>query len=195
MRTILIFSAAVLAACSSVDKRPVIAVEDPMPGAVLQAQFTTPEATAACETRKMRRRILDRDIHNDVASITLMRTVGEGTRMLTDVDIDCREYFVARLRSADLTPVAPPPMQTLAAEPKVWTPSQTSHPSDAQVLSRVVAGTPSAAVAHRVAVGETLSGIAREHCLSVDRLAAHNGIGDPSRIAAGQVLSLPDGAC
>jgi membrane-bound lytic murein transglycosylase D len=49
----------------------------------------------------------------------------------------------------------------------------------------------SAATRHTVGRGECLAGIARQYGLRVEDLQAANGISDPSRIAAGQVLTLP----
>ncbi|HUH06206.1 MAG TPA: LysM peptidoglycan-binding domain-containing protein [Egibacteraceae bacterium] len=48
-----------------------------------------------------------------------------------------------------------------------------------------------AAASYTVSPGDTLSGIAARHGLSVDELAALNGLGDPNRIFAGQTLALP----
>ena len=45
---------------------------------------------------------------------------------------------------------------------------------------------------HVVAVGETLSEIARQHGVALDRLMAANGINNPDHIYAGQVLDIPD---
>lgn len=47
---------------------------------------------------------------------------------------------------------------------------------------------------HRVLPGETLGGIAASRGVTVSALAALNGIRDPSRIVAGQVLRVPAGA-
>jgi soluble lytic murein transglycosylase-like protein len=46
-------------------------------------------------------------------------------------------------------------------------------------------------VTHRVAAGETLSGIAVRYGTSVTAIARANGIADPSYVRAGQVLAIP----
>jgi nucleoid-associated protein YgaU len=168
----------------------VIAVPDPEPGALSQAFYVAPEARAACETRKMRKRALDGDPYNDVASVTLMRSVGEGVRMLTDVDVDCRNYFVTRLRSDDL-----PALQRGGVQP---VPSvDRNYVTGPAASAQPAAGTPASQVRrqHRIQSGETLSIIAQEHCTSWQALARRNGIADPSRVSAGTVLILPEGSC
>ena len=50
------------------------------------------------------------------------------------------------------------------------------------------------AAAYVVQPGDTLSAIADRHGVSPAHLAAHNGLADPDRIAAGAVLDLPAGA-
>jgi LysM repeat protein len=56
------------------------------------------------------------------------------------------------------------------------------------------AAAPAAAPAtHRVAYGETLTGIAARYGTSIAAIAAANGIGNPSLIRIGQVLALPNG--
>jgi soluble lytic murein transglycosylase-like protein len=57
------------------------------------------------------------------------------------------------------------------------------------------AAAPAAAPAtHRVAYGETLTGIAARYGSSVAAIAAANGIGNPSYIRVGQVLVVPQGS-
>jgi LysM repeat protein len=50
---------------------------------------------------------------------------------------------------------------------------------------------PQASVVHTVQRGETLFSIARRYGVSVDAVSGANGIGDPSRIYAGQRLVIP----
>jgi LysM repeat protein len=48
-------------------------------------------------------------------------------------------------------------------------------------------------ITHRVAYGETLTGIAVRYLTTIEAIARRNGISDPSRIYAGQLLRISDG--
>ena len=56
-----------------------------------------------------------------------------------------------------------------------------------------VAGDRAGGGTHRIAAGETLSGIARRFGVGVDTLAETNRIADPNRIFAGATLTVPGG--
>jgi LysM repeat protein len=64
----------------------------------------------------------------------------------------------------------------------------------APVAPAPVASAPAAPATHRVASGETLSGIALRYGSSVTALASANGMVNPSFIRVGQVLVVPAGA-
>lgn len=63
-----------------------------------------------------------------------------------------------------------------------------ASPTPAAAASPSTGGT-----THRVAPGETLSAIASRYGVPIADLAAANGIGDPNRIVAGAVLTIPGG--
>jgi membrane-bound lytic murein transglycosylase D len=85
----------------------------------------------------------------------------------------------------ETTEAAPPePAPEPAAEPAHEAPAATLDPEPA-----------AAPRTHTVARGDTLGSIARANGMSPQALAAANGIDDPRRIKAGQVLTIPeDGA-
>ena len=58
-------------------------------------------------------------------------------------------------------------------------------------LAAVTALGLSATASYTISSGETLSGIAAAHGLSVQQVAAHNGISDPDMIVAGTSIDLP----
>ncbi|HEX2883084.1 MAG TPA: LysM peptidoglycan-binding domain-containing protein [Candidatus Limnocylindria bacterium] len=81
--------------------------------------------------------------------------------------------------------------QRLAVEPApapTAPPAAPAVPAPAPVAAPTV---PKATTVHTVARGESLWTIARRYGVSVSALAAHNGIANPSRIYAGQRLSIP----
>ena len=103
----------------------------------------------------------------------------------------------AHLSPSPVTPVATAeaesPMATagaslLAVEPPPPTPIPTAA-STATVSDPPP--TPADPITHTVAAGETLTDIAPRYSVTVDELAAANGIQNANAIAAGQVLQIP----
>lgn len=76
------------------------------------------------------------------------------------------------------------PGQRLRLEPAAAPTAPTAAPSAA----------PAAAKTHVVRAGENLTGIARQHGTTIAAIVAANRIGDPSRIYAGQHLTIPGAA-
>lgn len=66
-----------------------------------------------------------------------------------------------------------------------------SSSGEASGARNVQSAPPPSETGHRVRAGETLSAIAERYGTDVASLARANGIADPDRISAGQVLSLP----
>ncbi len=73
--------------------------------------------------------------------------------------------------------------------PATATPKPKPAPKPAAPAPR--APKPAAARVHQVAAGQNLTGIARRYGVTVAAIAAANGITDPSRIFAGQRLTIP----
>ncbi len=71
--------------------------------------------------------------------------------------------------------------------------SAASGTGTASSATSEAAGSAPSTGAHRVAPGETLSGIAAAHGTSVAALAAANGLADPHMIVAGRTLTLVSG--
>ncbi|MHB0877420.1 MAG: LysM peptidoglycan-binding domain-containing protein [Anaerolineae bacterium] len=109
---------------------------------------------------------------------------------------------LATMRAATLwaagTPEVPPtatsepivtPAATVAALPATPVPQVSPMPT-----ATTAAATATAAIEHVVASGETLSAIAFRYGVTVQALAAANGIADPSLIVTGQHLLVPAAA-
>lgn len=186
MRRAVFISALYLMGCASTQQIPIVKVDSAQTSVLRYGHSDTPEARVACETRKMRRRALDQNRHNDLASVVVEEQLSSGAAM-TAIDVNCREYFIARLRDNDMPyrpgdhanriePGAPHAIKKVMPEPK------------SNRLGRIL-------FAHKIEADETLSSIARKHCVSVESLSSMNQISDPSHIHIGDVLRLPDEAC
>jgi membrane-bound lytic murein transglycosylase D len=115
---------------------------------------------------------------------------------------------VAAVEPAPAEPAAAEPTPAAASEPtqpietaKAAPPEPAPAPAAEPAAEAPIAGVdpePAAAAAprtHTVARGDTLGSIARANGMTPQALAAANGIDDPRRIKAGQVLTIPeDGA-
>ncbi len=77
-----------------------------------------------------------------------------------------------------------------ARQPPMRTPSPT-RPVAAKPAARQAAASPAPQAMYRVAVGDTLSGIAARHGVRWQDVARLNGIANPDAIAAGRLLRLP----
>jgi len=193
MRILFTLSAIALASCATADKRRVVTVAEPTLTEIQTVNYVNPEARAACDTRQMRRRALDNNLQNDMASITVVREVVTGTRMLTDIEVNCREYFSERLRSDALENAHNMPNLAMSgrtvADPMIISGPAIENPS---TMSTYIRSAPST---HTVAVGDTLTAIARRHCVSVAGIRAINGMTVQTQIYAEDVLRLPSNSC
>ena len=185
LRTALLITAVALTACATTGKRRVVNVSEPAPLNTSQVRFDTPEAAAACDTRKMRKRALDDDPLNDVASVTVLREIAPGRRTETDVDVNCRDFFASRLGGWSAPRAVPSP----ALGPVVIATRSAAPAPIAETRTRPSEYT------YRVRRGDTLFDIARSHCTGWKTVADANGLRDASRIKPGQVLRIPGGGC
>ena len=100
-----------------------------------------------------------------------------------------RKYSTTTSTLASLNSLANPNRiyvgQVLKVAGSAPTPSTPAKPAPAPEVK---------AATHKVAAGETLSGIARKYSTSVSAIASLNGITNPSRIFVGQVLKVSAGA-
>ncbi|MGB6231047.1 MAG: LysM domain-containing protein [Litorimonas sp.] len=208
MKQWLIIGAVGLASCATTgvvgDKRRVVTLDAPAPVQTSPVRYDGPEAVAACDTKRMRKAALDGNPNNDTASITVSREVRPGMRTLTDLDVNCREYFAAKLGGS------PEPMEVRDPTPA---PVQATHPVQSDptpvmahpvqpVLVETLSPAPMVQARaretrhyHTVRNGETLYRIGVEHCTSWKAIAAENGIRNERRIEPGDVLRLPAGSC
>lgn len=62
------------------------------------------------------------------------------------------------------------------------------------LISLVLFAVAAAAGTYTLQAGDTLGAVARDHGVSVSALARANGIADPDRVYAGQVLTIPGGS-
>ena len=180
-------AALVLTACATSSGRRVVQVSEPAPISATAVNYSSLEASAACDTRKMRRRALDDDPLNDIASITVQRELSPGRRTETDLDVNCRDYFARQLGGG-----APRVVRGAAqSEPVVIVTRADTVSAPAIEVRR----TAPARRTVRVRRGDTLYGIARDHCTGWKTLAKENGLSNAHRISPGDVLYLPAGAC
>lgn len=191
MRSIILISAALLASCATVDKRKVIRQSDPELHQSLNANFAVSASDTACDTPIMRTRILDDDPTNDTALITVTRDASSGSPVLTDITVDCHEYFARRLQRDDIALASTPNYSTLSHHtqvPKMISGPVSSQAEPIQPASRIIS-------AHKVSHGESLTQIARKHCLSVDNILASNPTYQSKNIQIGDVIILPLESC
>jgi len=159
-----------LTACSTVtDKIPTVKIERKKPKAVktVQANYSTPkvhkaEAAMVCENDNMRNRATDKNKTNDMARVLILEEGGRSSKIIADVEVNCRDYF----QNAGYSRVQPKPVIVKA-----------SAPVEA-----------AAGYYYSIKKGDTLYRIARENCSSVKDISNLNGIVDPTQIEIHQRL-------
>jgi len=181
----LILTTAMLIGCSSVSESiPTVKIEKRKQKASVVAasymmQANPAEAAMICETDDMRKKVIDDNDKNDAVRVMVVEDGDTGSRVLSEVEVDCRDYFLRK----SLTPTEPTIIRT--STPKIER-DQTPRRS-----TRLKSQRPT----YIVQSGDTVWDIAREHCTTVKAISRLNGLGRGNIIDIGQRLKLPEEAC
>jgi len=177
---ILISTAALLAGCGSVSESiPTVKIEKRK--SVQSASYVMDEmpseASMICENDDMRTKALDRDVDNDMARVMIVQDEESGSRVLHEVEVNCRDYFLRK----SVYPTEPKVIRssTRYVEPEPEKKTRTRKRNLTYVVQR----------------GDTVWDIAREHCTSVKAISRLNGLGRGNMIDVGDRLELPEAEC
>ena len=181
----LVLSTAILIGCSSVsDSIPTVKIEKrKQKASVMAASYmmkaNPAEAAMICETEDMRKKVIDDNDNNDAVRVMVVEDGDTGSRVLSEVEVDCRDYFLRK----SLTPTEPKIIR--AAAPKI---DRVQTPRRSTRLS-------SPRYTYIVQSGDTVWDIAKEHCTTVKAITRLNGLGRGNILDIGQRLKLPDETC
>lgn len=150
----------------------------PVQTASYDADDMPSEASMICENDEMRTKALDRDVDNDTARVMIVQDETENRRILHEIEVNCRDYFLRK--------------SVYPSEAKVVR-SSTKRYIEPEAETRQVKRRRN--LTYVVQRGDTVWGIAREHCTSVKAITRLNGIGRGNHIDIGQRLELPDTEC
>ena len=176
---------ALLIGCSSVSESiPTVKIEKRKPKAIVQsASFLTNNSanqpSRICETEEMRTKVMDDNHDNDVIRIMAVEGGEKGSRILSEVEIDCRDYFLRK----SFAPAQPTIIRAAAPATRIAEPLRRSTPAQSKNYIYIVQR------------GDTVWNIAREHCTTAKAVSRLNGLGRGNMISIGQRLKLPDEDC
>lgn len=182
----LLTATALLAGCSSFSKKETVTkvVEVPQSSKTVQsASFSSnadpKQAAIVCETADMRARALDYDDSNDIVRIMSVQDSNGGSQLLSEVEVDCRDYYLRK----SLTPTS----------------SNVINASSATTEDvRVIRSSTQAEDKHYTYIvqrGDTVWQIAKEHCTTVKAISRLNGLGSGKHIDINQRLKMPLDGC
>lgn len=141
------------------------------------------QAKTVCETAAMRQNAIDYDNSNDIVRIMTVQDSTDSSRLVSEVEVDCRDYFLRKSLSPSLT--SSDSNQVHASTTVI------EYPSETRSLTR----TQNQRHTYIVQRGDTVWGIAREHCTSAKAISRLNGLGSGNTIDIGQRIKLPDEDC
>ena len=183
---LLLTATALLAGCASVSKvlptKKVVETHQPttvVQNASYKRNASPEQAAIVCDTADMRARVVDYDNSNDIVRIMVVQDSNGGSDLLSEVEIDCRDYHLRK----SLAPASSNIIRTSAV---------TSDPVEIQRRSTQIDDRRFTYIVQR---GDTVWGIAREHCTSVKAISRLNGLGRGNFIDIGQRLKMPDENC
>ena len=183
----LLVATALLIGCSSVSESiPTVKIEKRKPKASVQSasymtNASSNQAAMICETDDMRKKVIDDNDKNDAVRVMVVEDGDAGSRVLSEVEVDCRDYFLRK----SLSPSQPKVIRT-SAPTKERVETQTPRRSTRTKNSRYT---------YIVQRGDTVWDIAREHCTTVKAISRLNGLGRANVLDIGQRLKLPDDEC
>jgi len=181
-----------LIGCSSLTKTNtvtrIVEVEAPQPIKTVQAtSFSSnadpKQAAIVCETSDMRARALDYDNSNDIVRIMSVQDSNGGSQLLSEVEVDCRDYYLRK----SLSPTNSNVIQTSSQ------PIETIEP--VKVIRSAPPKVEDKHYTYIVQRGDTVWQIAREHCTTVKAISRLNGIGNGKLIGINQRLKMPLEGC
>ena len=190
-RIIAVVSLSILAGCATAAKNERIVHVEQWPTTTQSIQTASPASTristasadqakTVCETESMRQNVIDYDKTNDTVRVMTVQDSSGSSRVLSEVEIDCRDYFLRKsLAAADvnIVDVRTEIVEYPEEKPRRRKPVQNKR------------------YTYIVQKGDTVWGIAREHCTNVKAISRLNGLGRGNFIDIGQRLKLPDEEC
>jgi len=205
-----------LSACSSVsDTLPVVKIERKKPKTikVQDADYTSAssknfnasaqneQAAIACQNEKMRVRAADDNADNDTARMLILDDNDDNSsNVIGEVLVNCREYFArnatslvpASFGTPEPTPTYERPAQR---QPQFIAPAPAVAPKVKPQAKAAPRASQDTGLFYSVRRGDTLYGIARQHCTSVKAIKRLNNISNPKALDVNDVLRMPVGNC
>ena len=152
-----------------------------------QSNASPEQAKTVCENAEMRRNVVDYDNTNDTVRIMTVQDSSNNSRVLSEVEVDCRDYFLRKSLS--------PSSSSSSSSNVIKASTTTTHITHDDLETRRITRSSSPRYTYIVQKGDTVWGIAREHCTTAKAITSLNGLGRGDIIDIGQRLRLPDEDC
>jgi len=195
-KIIALLTLTLLTGCATASKsQRVVNVEDwPAGQSVKPTSYSASHTSSAsaqtktvCETAEMRQNVLDYDNSNDTVRIMTVQDSKNSRRVLSEVEIDCRDYFLRKSFSSASPNLVEASAPTVVTEEHIEI-EEYVEPKRTKRAKRQ-------RYTYIVQKGDTVWDIAREHCTTAKAISRLNGLGRGNIIDIGQRLKLPDEDC